>query len=110
MRISAPTGVYRDCSQTRAAKAAREFEAQLLNSLLDAGGDGLLGLPGPGSPESGSYNSLARESLSTALAAHGGIGLAAILVSALRSTKVAASPPRLPEIQPLPDFSSPVKH
>jgi Rod binding domain-containing protein len=90
----------------RLTKAAHEFEAMLLSTLLEASGSGLLGLPGPSDPQSDSYGSLARQSLSSALAASGGLGLANIILHAMDSTKVIsgvrAGPATMPSGHTLP--------
>jgi Rod binding domain-containing protein len=65
-------------------QAAQQFEALLLNTLLRPLEDSFSALPGTRQdPGADSFSSLATESLSGALAAHGGLGIARIIVHKL---------------------------
>jgi Rod binding domain-containing protein len=65
---------------TRGAKAAREFEAQLIGSLLASYEKTFATLPGQSDvPGSDNYNYLGTEALASALAASGGFGIAAMI-------------------------------
>jgi Rod binding domain-containing protein len=64
----------------RGAKAAREFEAQLIGSLLESLEKTFAALPGENPmPGADDYNYLGTQSLSEALAARGGFGIAAMI-------------------------------
>jgi Rod binding domain-containing protein len=73
----------------RGAKAAREFEAQLIGSLLESMEKTFAALPGEDSVTGAdSYNYLATHALAEALAARGGFGIAAMIAPHLTgSTK-----------------------
>jgi Rod binding domain-containing protein len=74
----------------RGAKAAREFEAQLIGSLLESLEKTFAALPGDESiPGSDDYNYLGTQALAQALADRGGFGIAAMIVRHLPATKVA---------------------
>jgi Rod binding domain-containing protein len=69
-------------------QAAQQFEALLLNTLLRPLEDSFSALPGTRQdPGADSFSSLATESLSGALAAHGGLGIAKIIVHKLMQHK-----------------------
>ena len=64
----------------RGAKAAREFEAQLIGSLLEALEKTFASVPGEDAmPGSDDYNYLGTHALAEALAEHGGFGIAAMI-------------------------------
>jgi len=64
----------------RGAKAAREFEAQLIGSLLESLEKTFAALPGENPmPGADDYNYVGTQSLSEALAAKGGFGIAAMI-------------------------------
>ena len=64
----------------RGAKAAREFEAHLIASLLESLEKTFGTLPGESSmPGADDYNCLGTQSLSEALAARGGFGIAQMI-------------------------------
>ncbi|HLW89269.1 MAG TPA: hypothetical protein VKR57_12310 [Terriglobales bacterium] len=66
---------------TRGAKAAREFEAQLIGSLLESYEKTFASLPGDSQvPGSDNYNYLGTEALASTLAAAGGFGIAAMIM------------------------------
>jgi Rod binding domain-containing protein len=73
--LSTPTGIA-----SRGAKAAREFEAQLIGSVLESFEKTFTALPGKDStPGSDDYRYLGAQALGQALAAKGGFGIAAII-------------------------------
>jgi Rod binding domain-containing protein len=65
----------------RGAKAAREFEAQLIGSMLESMEKTFATLPGEDSmPGADNYNYMGAQALSQALAAKGGFGIAAMIM------------------------------
>ena len=65
-------------------KAAREFEAVLLNSLLGPLEKTFSSLPGKeADPVSDNYQSLGMQALASTLAARGGLGIAGMIVKSL---------------------------
>jgi Rod binding domain-containing protein len=74
----------------KGAKAAREFEAQLIGTVLQSLEKSFADLPGQDSVAgSDDYNYLGTHALASALAAGGGFGIARLLSEHLASTKVA---------------------
>ena len=70
---------------TRGAKAAREFEAQLIGSLLESFEKTFASLPGDNQvPGSDNYNYLGTQALASAMAAAGGFGIAAMINRSFR--------------------------
>ncbi len=68
----------------RGAKAARDFEAHLIGSLLESMEKTFATLPGEDSlPGSDNYNYLGTQALAEGLAAHGGFGIAAMITQHL---------------------------
>jgi hypothetical protein len=64
----------------RGAKAAREFEANLIASLLQSLETTFAALPGEGSlPGTDNYNYLGTHAWAEGIAEHGGFGIAALL-------------------------------
>jgi Rod binding domain-containing protein len=64
----------------RGAKAAREFEAHLIGSLLESMEKTFASLPGEDAmPGADNYNYLGTQALAEALAARGGFGIAAMI-------------------------------
>jgi Rod binding domain-containing protein len=75
----------------RGAKAAREFEAQLIGSLLESMEKTFAALPGQDSVTGAdNYNYLATHTLAEALAARGGFGIAAMIAPHLTEARPAA--------------------
>src|SRR5579863_2848715 len=69
---------------TRGAKAAREFEAQLIGSLLASYEKTFATLPGQSDVTgSDNYSYLGSQALASALAASGGFGIAAMITRSL---------------------------
>jgi hypothetical protein len=65
---------------TKGAKAARDFEAQLIGSLLASYEKTFATLPGESEvPGSDNYNYLGTQAMASALAAGGGFGIAAMI-------------------------------
>jgi len=75
---------------TRGAKAAREFEAQLIGSLLDSLEKTFATVPGetdvPGQDE---YSYLGRQALASAMTAAGGFGIAKMITEHLANKPVS---------------------
>jgi Rod binding domain-containing protein len=70
----------------RGAKAAREFEAQLIASVLDSLQKTFAGVPGDNAvPGAEDYNYLGTQALATEIAAKGGFGIAAMISHYLQS-------------------------
>lgn len=75
-------------------KAAREFEAQLLATLLAPLEQSFSAVPGESSPTGAdNYGYLGMQALATGLANSGGLGVAALLVRQLSSTEVRGNEP-----------------
>jgi Rod binding domain-containing protein len=69
---------------SRGAKAAREFEAQLIASLLQSFEKTFASLPGQTDlPGADDYNVLGTQALASAIAEHGGFGIAKMIVEHL---------------------------
>jgi Rod binding domain-containing protein len=69
---------------TRGAKAAREFEAQLIGSLLASYEKTFATLPGQSDVTgSDNYSYLGSQALASAMAASGGFGIAAMITRSL---------------------------
>ena len=69
-----------EVSLTRGTKAAQEFEAHLLASLLDSLEKTFSTVPGQSAvPGADDYNYLGTQALASALAASGGFGIAAMI-------------------------------
>jgi Rod binding domain-containing protein len=69
---------------TRGAKAAQEFEAHLLASLIDSMEKTFATLPGQDSvPGADNYNYLGTDSLAKSLAASGGFGIGSMITKYL---------------------------
>ncbi len=71
--------------RNRAVKAAHDFEALLLGSLLESMQQGLSGLPGePEKPAGfGDYGYMANQAIAAAISAGGGVGIAQLLLKHL---------------------------
>jgi Rod binding domain-containing protein len=69
---------------SRGAKAAQQFEAQLIGSMLESMEKTFASLPGEDQlPGSDDYNYLGMHALAETLAAHGGFGIAALIARSL---------------------------
>ena len=74
LALAAPT------LQQRGAKAAREFEANLIGSMLESFEKTFATLPGPDNVAGADdYNYLGTRALAECLADHGGFGIAAMI-------------------------------
>jgi len=70
----------------RGAKAAREFEAQLIGSLLESLEKTFAGLPGQSSlPGADDYNYLGTRALAAVLSEKGGFGIASMIARSLQA-------------------------
>jgi len=69
-------------------KAAQDFEAVLLGTLLDSLQKTFSGNPEEGPAGSGDYAFMSTQALASAMAARGGIGIARLILSHLRQTLV----------------------
>jgi hypothetical protein len=75
-------------SQMRGAKAAREFEANLIGSLLESFEKTFAALPGESTiPGADEYNYVGIQALAEGLAARGGFGIAAMISPHLSARK-----------------------
>lgn len=72
----------------RAEKAARDFEAVLLGSLMDSLQKTFSGNSEDAPAGSGDYGFMGAQALASALAARGGIGIAQLILNHWRQTKV----------------------
>lgn len=74
-------------------KAAREFEAQLIGTVLESLEKTFAALPGQDSTAGeDDYNYLGTQALASAMAAGGGFGIAKMIAEHLPGTKVASEP------------------
>lgn len=74
----------------RGAKAAREFEAQLIGTVLESLEKTFAAVPGQDAMAGeDDYNYLGTQALASAVAAGGGFGIARLISEHLGSTKVA---------------------
>ena len=91
----------------RVQKAAREFEAQLLSSLLAPLEKSFSAVPGE-DPSAGSdnYSYLGVQALSSALSSSGGIGIADLVVRQLVRTEVRSAVPGGTAQDPSASFAS----
>jgi len=85
--------------QPKARKAAQDFEAFLLSPVLDALQTSFAGTSPDAAPGSDTYALLGTQALASTIAAHGGIGIARMILAQWRQTKV-------PELSPAQVTSS----
>lgn len=79
---------------SRTVKAAQEFEAQLLSTLLRPLEKSFSAVPGEDSgANSDGYADMGIQALATALSASGGIGIAKMVARQLMSTEVSGGAP-----------------
>lgn len=72
----------------RGAQAARDFEANLIGSLLESMEKSFANLPGESTlPGTDNYNYMGTQALAQGLAAHGGFGIAAMISRHLHEGK-----------------------
>jgi len=91
----AGSAVPSEAYASRVTRAARQFEAVLLNSLLGSLEHSFSALPGK-KPDSiaDNYHSMGIQALTSTLAARGGVGIANMIVrNLLHSKSQAADPP-----------------
>jgi Rod binding domain-containing protein len=73
---------------SRGAKAARDFEAQLIGNLLESMEKTFAALPGQGSVAGDDdYNYMGTQALASAMAAGGGFGIARMILHSFERTK-----------------------
>jgi Rod binding domain-containing protein len=72
----------------KAEKAARDFEAVLLGSLLESLQKTFAGTPEDDPSGSSNYGVMGTQALASAMAARGGIGIARMILQQWRQTKV----------------------
>jgi Rod binding domain-containing protein len=90
LSISAPAALPNShpAEKTKAEKAARDFEAVLLGSLLSSLQKTFAGTPGGNSSENSNYAAMGTQALASAMAARGGLGIAQLILRQWRQTKV----------------------
>lgn len=81
----------RQPSQAKAAKAAHDFEAILLTSLLDGLQKAFTGVSDDDASGGGNYALMGTQALASALAAGGGVGIARLILQQWQHTKVLAA-------------------
>lgn len=75
-------------SKSKAEKAACDFEAILLSSLLESLQKTFAGIPEDDASGSSNYAVMGTQALASAIAARGGIGIAQMILQQWRQTKV----------------------
>ena len=75
----------------KAQKAARDFEAMLLTSLLDSLQKTFSGPSEDGSAGASDYRLMGTQALASAVAARGGIGIARLILRHMQPPKVSGS-------------------
>lgn len=75
-------------AKTKAEKAASDFEAVLLGSLLESLQKTFAGTPDNDPSGSGNYAALGTQALASAMSARGGIGIAHMILEQWRKTEV----------------------
>ncbi len=93
MSLAIPPDVARmpganPAGKAKAEKAARDFEAVLLASLLDSLQKTFAGTPEDDPSGSSNYALMGTQALASAMAARGGIGIARLILQQWRQTKV----------------------
>jgi Rod binding domain-containing protein len=83
-------------SASKLTKAAQEFESLLLQSWLEKMNEGFVGACESTDPAHNTVNSLGTQAIASALAARGGIGLAAMILRQLQPP-AAARPSATPD-------------
>lgn len=88
--VSPPLTSPPTLAPAKTQKAAREFEAQLLGSLLESLEKTFAHVPGGEEATTGedNYNYIGNQALASALANQGGFGIAHMILEHLNSTKV----------------------
>lgn len=75
-------------TKMKAEKAAQDFEAVLLTSLLDSLQKSFAGTADESSAGSDSYAAMGTQALASAISAHGGIGIAGMILRQWQHAKV----------------------
>ncbi len=93
MRISAnsPHVPTAPRAQGKVEKAAQDFEAVLLGSLLETVEKTFSGFGEDSCPGSGDYSYMGVQALAAEMAAHGGIGIGRMIVRQLERSKVSGT-------------------
>ena len=74
--------------KVKAEKAAQDFEAVLLSSLLESLQKSFADTTGESSPGSDNYAAMGTQALASAISARGGIGIARMILQQWQQTKV----------------------
>jgi Rod binding domain-containing protein len=91
VRLPSPSLAAQPGNTPQVVKAARDFEAVLLGSLLRSMQEGFRSLPGEEAAAGGDdYQYVATQALAAALADSGGLGIAGMIVRTLGHTEVSA--------------------
>ena len=80
--------VVNSAGKSKAEKAAQDFEAVLLASLLENLQKTFAGTSEEGPAGSSSYARMGTQALASAMSAHGGIGIARLILQQWRQSKV----------------------
>lgn len=83
-----PGAVALQPSQAKAERAAHDFEAILLTSLLDGLQKSFTGVSDDDASGGGNYALMGTQALASALAAGGGVGIARLILTQWQHTKV----------------------
>lgn len=84
----ARTPVHQPAGKAKAEKAAQDFEAVLLGTLLDSLQKTFAGTADEGPAGSSNYAAMGTQALASAMAARGGIGIAKLILQQWQHTKV----------------------
>jgi Rod binding domain-containing protein len=74
--------------KVKAEKAAQDFEAVLLGSLLESLQKSFAGTSEDGAPGSDNYAAMGTQALASAMSTHGGIGIARMILHQWQQSKV----------------------
>lgn len=85
---SLPLPAMNAAGKAKAEKAAQDFEAVLLGSLLENLQKTFAGTSEEGPAGSSSYARMGTQALAAAMSAHGGIGIARLILQQWRQSKV----------------------
>ena len=83
-----PISAAAPAGKAKAEKAAQDFEAVLLGSLLESLQKTFAGTSEDGPVGSSNYTQMGTQALATAMSAHGGIGIARLILQQWRQSKV----------------------
>jgi len=85
---SVPIPSLNPAGKAKAEKAAQDFEAVLLSSLLENLQKTFAGTSEAGSAGSSTYAQMGAQAMASAMSAHGGIGIARLILQQWRQSKV----------------------